>query len=368
MSRLTTKAMAVAVTLVCCARMAAAEPAAGSEGDPPRTASTDFSLLAPPTEAGPVVVRARFEFHDINEINDGAETFEFAGVLTLEWHDPRQAFDRVAAGVDERVFQGGYQFNELTTGWYPQMVLVNESGLYQKSGVLLRVQPDGTSTLIETVNAAAKTELDMRRFPFDEHRLEAVFEVLGFDLDAVVLQVESDTVSSIASEIRVPQWTITGSRMSIRNRSASYAGRRGVSSAFIVSVDVQRQSLYVNRLVIVPLIVIVLLSLSVFWMDRSSVGDRISVSFIGILTGVAYQIVTSEGMPRISYVTFMHGFLSLSFLTMCATVVINLVVGVLDQRGELERGDRIDRRCRWMFPLAYFGLILVMVGVAVLFF
>ena len=90
------------------------------------------------------------------------------------------------------------------------MVLVNESGLYQKNGVVLRVRPDGTSTLIETLNAAAEAEFDMSRFPFDGHRLEAVFEVLGFDRDEVLLQVESDAASSLASDVRIPQWTITG--------------------------------------------------------------------------------------------------------------------------------------------------------------
>ena len=69
-------------------------------------------------------------------------TFEFTGVLTLTWQDPRQAFDPAVVGVEETIFQGSYQFNELATGWYPQVVLVNESGLYQKNGVVLRVQPD----------------------------------------------------------------------------------------------------------------------------------------------------------------------------------------------------------------------------------
>ena len=88
----------------------------------------------------------------------------------------------------------------------------------------------------------------------------------------------------------------------------------------------------------------------------------------GILTAVAYQLVMSQQLPRISYVTLMHGFLNFSFLTMCATIVINLVVGTLDKRGKVELGDRIDRRCRWVFPLAYFGLLLFMLAVAMLFF
>ena len=214
MRRLMATVLALVVTLVCCMRMAAAAPMAGSESDPPQTASGEPFLLAPPKAAGPVVVQARFEWQDINEINDRAETFEFTGVLTLRWHDPRQAFDPAVVGVDEKIFQGDYQVNELATGWFPQVVLVNASGLYQQNGVVLRVQPDGTSTLIETLNATAKTEFDMRRFPFDGHRLEAVFEVLGFDRDEVLLHVASEAASALASDMRLPQWTVTGARAS----------------------------------------------------------------------------------------------------------------------------------------------------------
>jgi hypothetical protein len=360
--------MALVVTLVCCTRLAAADPIAGSGSDTPRIASSEPFLLAAPKEAPPVVVQARFDLYDINEINDGAETLEFTGVLTLKWHDPRQAFDPAVAGVDEKIFQGSYQFDEISPGWYPQVILVNESGLYQTSGVVLRVQPDGTSTLIQTLNAAAEEEFNMSRFPLDKQRLEAVFEVLGFDKDEVLLQVESDGTSSLASELRVPQWTVTRVSSSVRDHYASYAGRQGISSAFIVSVDVQRKPFYTLRLVILPLIVIVLLSFSVFWMDRSSLGDRISVSFIGILTAVAYLLVTSDLLPKTSQVTLIHGFLGLSFLTMCAAVVINLVVGTLDMQGKSELGHRIDRRCRWAFPLVYFGILFVDLGLVLLFF
>ncbi len=88
------------------------------------------------------------------------------------------------------------------------------------------------------------------------------------------------------------------------------------------------------------------------------------MSFIGILTAVAYQTVMSDNLPRIAYVTLMHGFLNLSFMTMCATVMINLVVGALDRKGMQAAGDRLDRRCRWMFPITYFGLLWLMIAVS----
>ena len=315
-----------------------------------------------------MVVRVAFHLQDINAIDDEAETFQFTGVLTLTWQDNRQAFDPNQEQVAEKIYQGSYQFNELSPAWYPQVVLANESGLYEKHGTLLRVRPDGTSTLIETVNAVAETNLDMRRYPFDTQRLDAVFEVLGFDRSEVVLEAQAvpDTVSS--QEIRISQWEFAGLHVSSGEQSAPYIGEGGTSSTFVVSMDVERQPFFTLRLIVLPLVLIVMLSWSVFWMDRSSLGERISVSFIGILTAVAYQMVVSEILPQISYVTLLNAILNFSFFVMCAAVVINIIVGELDKRGNIQAGDLIDYRCRRIFPLVYFGLLLGAVAVAFLFF
>lgn len=341
------------------AQFTAAQSATAPDYEAAQSASLKPFLLGPPAADGPVVVRAGFRFHGINELDDDRETFEFSGVLTLKWQDPRQAFDPAAEGVHEKTYQGDYQFNEISPAWYPEVILVNESGMYETHGVVLRARPDGTQILVQSVNAVAKSRLNMRRHPFDRQRLEAVFQVLGFDRSEVVLQVDTATAGSSPSDVWIPQWTIERIETSTRNRPAASAGSSGIASTFVLSVDVQRKSFFMLRLVMLPLALVVLLSFSVFWMDRASLGDRISVSFIGILTAVAYQMVTSESQPRIAYATLLNGFVNLSFLTMCATVVINLVVGALDRQGKSDVGDRLDRRCRWIFPLAYAALILL---------
>jgi len=321
------------------------------------------SLPGPPLANRPVVVRAAFDPRDINEIDDEEETFEFEGVLVLEWRDLRQAFDPAAEGVAEKIYQGDFQFNEVFSGWFPQVLLVNESGVYEKRGVLLRVRPDGSLRLVQTLNAAAKTELDLTAYPFDHQRLDAVFEVLGFDESEVSLEaVAADT----AETARLPQWEIIDVETSSGTYPAPHAGALGQASTFVVSIEVERKSLFMIRLVLLPLFVIVVLSWSVFWMDRSSVGDRVSVSFIGILTVVAYQIVLSEILPRISYLTLMNGFLNMSFFVVCASVVVSLWVASLDRQGRSEDGDRIDRSCRWLFPAGYLGLLSIVVLVTLI--
>jgi hypothetical protein len=73
-------------------------------------------MSALPQGKGPVEVTVSFELRDVDYIDDDAETFEFTGVLKLSWHDPRQAFDPVIEGTDEKIYQGSFQFGEVFAG------------------------------------------------------------------------------------------------------------------------------------------------------------------------------------------------------------------------------------------------------------
>lgn len=309
-------------------------------------------FLTPPSAAGPVRVTVSFDLQGVDGINDEEESFGFNGVLRLSWKDPRLAFDPAAAGTPEKIRQGAYQVDELSPGWFPQIYLSNESGLYETDALTLRVKPDGSCSLVCSINAIAECHFSMRRYPFDSQSLNAVFRVPGFGGDEVLFEAGQATIDP---SMKVSQWDIPSIRILPHSHPAP---------GFTVALDARRDPLFTLRLVAMPLALIVMLSWSVFWMERSSLGDRISVSFVGILTAVAYQIVVGDLLPHVSYITLMHGFLNLSFFVMSATVVINLIVGACDRKGRSDLGDRIDHRCRWIFPLTYFGLIPVIFLIA----
>lgn len=322
-------------------------------------AYADVKSLDLPPGARPVEVRASFHLLDLQRIDDEAETFEFSGILTLVWKDSRQAFDAAQEGVTEKLYHGAYQFDELSPSWYPQVILANASQIPETQGILLRVRPDGTCTLIQDLHAIAREELNLRRYPFDRQHLEAAFQVLGFNHGEVRLTGEAQPVTAETSRISVPQWRLDSVGGTLTDLSAPYLEKDLKASALIVSFMVERQSFFVVRLVIIPLLIIVGLSWCVFWMDRASLVDRMNISFVGLLTAVAYQSMISDFMPHISYVTFINSFVSLSFLLMSATAAINLVVCLCDRHGHLEKGDVIDRRCRWIFPVTHVSLILI---------
>ena len=332
--------------------------------DAPSSGAYQANLFDLPPGERPVPVQAAFRLLALHEIDDEAETFSFTVMVSLVWKDLRQVFDPQVEGVDEKFLHGAYQFNELTPNWFPQLVLINATEIDDPQGVMLRVAPDGTTTLVQTITAQARSRLDLRRYPFDRQRLKAFFGVLGFDDSEVVLTGGAEAATGETTNIQVPQWDVTGIGASTAATVAPQAGVGIQPSVLVLNLDVQRQSLFMLRLVIFPLMLIVVLSWSVFWMDRSSLGDRMAVSFVGILTAVAYQSMVSDIMPQISYVTLMNAILNVSFVVMCATVVVNLVVAAVDKRGEFERGRQLDLRCRWLFPLGYAGLVLIIAFIA----
>lgn len=326
----------------------------------PASPPSQTVLLSPPPSDGPIVVQVGFQLLDINKVDDQSETFEFSGILKVRWKDARQAFDPAEEGVEEKFYQGNYQFNELAPAWYPEVVLLNVAGMFEKNGLVLRVSPDGTCTLVEGVNAVAKTKLKLRPYPFDHQHLNIVFAVLGYPEGKVVMEVlpmaEVNPVS-----ISIPQWELQQVGSRITEVSEATVHREEGASVFVCEMELKRLSMFVIRLVVLPLFLVVVLSWSVFWMDRASIGDRMSVSFVGLLTVVAYQIVLGDILPHIAYLTLINGFVNFSFLFMGATIVVNLIVGELDRSGRAEEGNRLDLKCRRIFPLIY-GLFLLLLA------
>jgi hypothetical protein len=314
-------------------------------------------LLSPPTTETPIEVRIGFQLFDVVQIDETTETFEFSGILTVQWKDERQAFDPSTEGVPEKFYQGSFQFNEIATSWYPEVSLLNSVGTFEKGEPLLRVLPDGTSILVTPINATAKSELKLRKYPFDSQNLRIYFGIPGFS-EAEVIMNPLTMPSLDNNDLRIPQWTVLETRAMSDSILPTSPGSSGRTSVFIFELDVKRQAAFIMRLVVLPLFLVVVLSWSVFWMDRASVGDRMSVSFVGLLTAVAYQIVLGDILPHISYLTPVNVFVSISFVIMCASIVVNLIVGELNRENRATAADALDNRCKIAFPIAYGAMLL----------
>jgi hypothetical protein len=201
--------------------------------------------------------------------------------------------------------------------------------------------------------------MDLRFFPFDEQTLQIHFKFLGYGVDEVRFEpVEefSRLLPQRGNPVGNAGWAVGDFAVSAGEDQSAIAGAQAVGQGSTLRIDVaaERRSGYLIRVVVLPLMLIVALSWVVFWMDRESLGNRMDISFIALLTVVAFQIMVEQALPAIPDLTLMAGFLAINYLLLAATIVVNLRVDQLDRAGRQADGDVLDLRCRWMFPVLYF--------------
>jgi hypothetical protein len=330
---------------------AAGRPAHGIEAGMPN----------PP--ASPTRVQCAIFIIEVTDVDDVNESFEAEIALIAGWNDPRLAFDPETEGTTSKLFQGEYQFNEVYKGWWPQLLIVNEVGRGETKALRVEVFPNGDVRYREQRSARLETPMALHDYPFDTQRLRASVIPFGNTTDQVVLEVDdrfADTTDDRVrrgSDVNVAGWSLRHLDMAIGETAIAVGHGENRFSQLVATIHLQRRSWQLVWQMLFPLIVIVSMVWSIFWVSPDQLADRLNVAFIGVLTIVAYQFVVLDDMPRMSYLTFTDTLLLVSFLTMSAIIPQSLIMSRLTRRGHEQQARRIDRICRWAFPLAYLAMV-----------
>ena len=326
----------------------------------------DAGMPNPP--ASPTVVKCAIIILDVVDIDDVNESFVAEIALLAEWDDPRLAFDAAEEGVDRKIYQGNFQFAEVFTGWWPQLILVNEVGPPDPNAVKIEVYPDGHVRYMDQHNAVLETPMDLRDYPFDSQKLQAELVPFGDNTNDVVLEVHeiyanaTDDFVRRNSSVNVAGWVLQSVTFETDETFLNEATKDSRISRLVATIHLQRRSWQLVWQMLFPLLVIVSMIWSIFWVDIDSLADRLNVAFVGVLTIVAYQFVVIDNMPRMSYLTLTDVILLISFVTMSLTIPQSLVIYGLVRRGEEQRAQRIDHVSRWAFPLGYMALMAMLVA------
>src|SRR5206468_8553443 len=105
--------------------------------------------------------------------------------------------------------------------------------------------------------------------------------------------------------------------------------------------------------VILPLVLIVIMSWAVFWIDPIHANSQISVAVTSMLTLIAYRFAVDSQLPRLPYMTRLDAFILASTLLVFFSLIEVLVTTILDNNKQTERAKKIDRYCRVIFPAIF---------------
>ena len=286
-------------------------------------------------------VEVRLFLIDVEGVDTVTQSFTANLTMVVRWHDPglaHQCPGSVSMSMDNI--------------WFPRIQILNQQRLVATLPRAVEVFPDGEVVQRQRFWGSFSQPLKLESFPFDSQRLKVTIANVGFGGDVVNL-IPSPR-SGISKELTMPDWIVTDwdfvtTDFSLEDESSSIDG-------LVFSLDVKRDGSYFKYKVIFPLILIVIMSWLVFWIDPSLAASQISVSVTAMLTMIAYRFALAGMIPRLATLTSLDNFVLVSTLIVFLAMIEVVYTAHLSTNGQLVKARKIDVHARWIAPLVYFAM------------
>jgi len=304
----------------------------------------------PDAKAGPTNVSVGIWLGDIDSVDSAQQNFVASVFIVLQWKDRRLASRHAEVRK--------YRLKEI---WEPRVQIANEIGLVRKTlPEEAEVSPDGTVIYRQRYVGPFSQPLKLQDFPFDSHvfRLHLVSpgytkEEIRFIPDQRWIDGGLKHAAGIAGEISLPDWKI----LSFETKALPYSLVRGYETVgYAFEFTAERHSQYYIWKIILPLVLIVLMSWTVFLIDPTSAGTKIGVATSAMLTLIAYRFVVDSQVPRVPYLTRLDIFIFADTLLILSSLFMVTLTAFLVRIEKEDMARNIDRIWRVTF-LIVFGVI-----------
>ena len=314
----------------------------------------------PPPGNGATQIDVGFHLLSLSDIDVIHSRFRFEIYAEFEWCDPRMAFDESTEGKPSRLVFGDTAKEMGKDMWIPDIAVADSIGATTSTARRMEIRADGSVRISGFFSSVVAARFDLRHFPFDRQSLAIAMESFTFNRDVVQLRPNQNLVG-YEEDLYLPEWRVNS--VTVSTIEAGQVRDRVPFSRVEFKVNIERETGYYLFKLSVPLILIVMLSWSVFWMRNESLGGRMRISSTAFLTIVAYQFAVSGSLPKVAYLTLMDKLMIASFILIALSALENMVAVLLAERNP-EGARKLDRRSQWIFPLAYMAMIATVALVA----
>jgi hypothetical protein len=221
----------------------------------------------------------------------------------------------------------------------------------------VEVEPDGTVISRQRYVGSFTQSLRLQSFPFDRQAFHIQLVAIRYRPNEVAFVPDENWIrdglqqaAGISPSITLPDWTVEkwGAKACV------YALTPGLQySGYAFEFTASRNVQYYILKVILPLVLIVMMSWSVFWTDPTNSNMQLSIAATSMLTLIAYRYAVDSQLPRLPYMTRIDLFFLVSTLLVFFSLIEVLVTTILDNKQQTERAKKIDRYCRVIFPAMF---------------
>lgn len=188
------------------------------------------------------------------------------------------------------------------------------------------------------ISGSMHTDPDFHRYPFDRHTLPVIIEPRVRNTSEIIFVIDRKT-TGFDPLTTFPGWEIGKSRAYVMNNT--YGDEEIPFSRAVFSYDISRDSFSTFLKFFIPVMLIILISLSSLLMKVTS---RLGLNASMFLAAVLIHWRIADAMPNVSYPTFLDYFMILTY----ATLMMVLVSGILTiYFSEAKDPVRIEQVNRW---------------------
>lgn len=303
----------------------------------------ELTKTRPDPEGPPTRVEVGVMVLDIIELGDTTQLFIADFAIAVKWRDPRLSAENI-----------GYSLESCRLGendiWNPIVDLVNQRSIREHYQNLVDVDADGNVRMVQRYSGELVAPLHLEDFPFDRQVLPISVMSLRFRPDQVEL-VFDEQFTDVSENLSLAGWTAVGTEKQARITSMmkGQVQRPGLDFRIIV----ERDTSYYIWNVFVPLLLIVFMAWTVFWINPEHFGPQVALSTAATFTLIAFLLTLRQMVPPLGYLTRAD-----RLVLICAVLVFSaLGEAVLTSRlakdGKEELALRIDRWARVVYPVLF---------------
>lgn len=284
---------------------------------------------------------------DVTEIDDVRQQLFSDFAVFKTWTDPRLKH------------LAGCRF-DVARIWSPEITFMNSGRVFPALSAVADVGPEGVVRYIQRYRGSLAFRHALHDFPFDSHTVRIGMIPVRADRHAFELVVDQSLIS------RLPEFTIldwTFGDVSGRIAPYTHVVTGEAVDVFYFEVPATRLYQYYVWKVLMPLMLIVAMSWSVFWINPAKFGPQIGMSATSMLTLIAFQFAMASILPHLSYFTLLDKFITAGTGLVFIALVESLTTSYLVSMDRAELALKMDRVCRWAFPLAFLVIVALIFGI-----
>ena len=228
--------------------------------------------------------------------------------------------------------------------WYP-ITRVDQTGstfsLVDILGVGIDTSLEDPVSINYDIESSVPTDANLKKFPFDNMSFFFDFSYFsGGDLFLADDWLEQLDDGVYRTNRYLYEWQIVDAKLTYDQDTYDIGGDL-VYPLHYLEFELERNTLYYFMKIIFPVIFIVLISFSVFWIKNQEIEAKHNVSIVSLLALIAYNFVYNSELQKLNFITIIDSLVFISYLYFCSNDCFNIPYYIIEdgQKGEFNSLD-----------------------------